>query len=173
MNDRADYYVIFGEAPREAGRPGAAMARRVRGAIASAAGNPRAVFLVTGGIVTFPPSEASRMAEMLRDNGVEPGRIVRDERSLSTLDSVLNCARIIRADPRAGAVTVCSDRYHLLRCRVLFGLLGLPTRAGAVESGLRASGPLLWSWYCLREVPALVCHALLLFPAVLWRAAFA
>ena len=86
--------------------------------------------------------------------------IVLDEASHDTLQSVRNCSRILRSLPGFSEVVVCSDLYHIPRCRWLFKLYGIPALPGAVVSGRAQNKAWRWFYYSLREFPALVWDTL-------------
>ena len=153
--------VIMGAAVWSGGRASNAMRRRVEGALTSAGGNRNALFLPSGGVGKHPPSEARVMADLLLQAGVAEANILLDDTSTDTMSSVRNCARILRALPDFGEVLICSDVYHIPRCRWLFHLYGIQSRAGQVESGRDANTALRWTYYCLREVVALPWDTLL------------
>ena len=148
-------FVIMGAAVWTGGRASNAMRRRVQGALASAHGYPNALFLPSGGVGNHPPSEARVMADLLRQAGVAEGNILIEEASDDTLSSARNCVRILRALPGFGDVVICSDAYHTPRCRWLFHLYGISSRAGQVQSGRPQNRILRWMYYYLREAVAL------------------
>ena len=168
LYSKKNYYLIFGYSITETGRICEAMARRVSAALEAAADLDRSVFLTTGGVGRFPPSEASLMARMLEDNGVPPTNILKEESSRTTLDSVIVCATILKGVTDLGAVMVCTDHYHQFRCRLLLWFLGVRSLPIKIESGYKSSGPLLWGYYYLREFPALILSCLLLGPMLVW-----
>ena len=94
------------------------------------------------------------MAGLLKQNGIAEAHILLEEASHDTLSSVRNCVRILRALPAFGDVVICSDVYHIPRCRWLFRLYGVRTQAGRVESGLGENRTLCWAYYYLREAVA-------------------
>lgn len=147
--------MIFGAAVWLDGQPSNAMRRRVEGALTTATGQPNALFLATGGVGKHPPSEARIMRNMLLEKGIAEPDILLDEASTDTLSSVRNCTRILHALPELGDVVICSDVYHIPRCRWLFHLYGIPSRAGQVESGRRANTALRWMYYYTREALAI------------------
>ena len=155
-------FVILGAAVWPGGVPSNAMRRRVAGALDSARGYPGARFLVTGGLGRNPPSEAKVMQQLLLEAGIVEEQILLDEDSTDTLESVINCGRILRKLPDVGQIFICTDGYHALRTRWLFYLRGMRTRAGCVPSGRRQMGLGRWLYYCLREVPAMVQDTVLL-----------
>ena len=168
LHGKKDYYLIFGKSITEEGRICEAMARRVSAALAAATFLERSVFLTTGGVGRFPPSEASLMARMLEDHGVAPTSILKDERSRTTLESVIRCAISLKGVTDLDAVMVCTDHYHQFRCRALLWLLGIRTVPIKIESGYKSSGLVLWGYYYLREFPALIFNCLLLGPMLVW-----
>lgn len=95
------------------------------------------------------------MALLLNHAGVPPERILLDEKSTDTLESVRNCARILRSLPAMGEVFICTDLYHIPRCRWLFRMYGISTRAGKIASGLPQNKAWRWLYYYLREFAAL------------------
>lgn len=147
MDDAA--IVIFGAAVRADGRPSPALARRIGYGLQASAGN-FAPILCSGAVGRVGPSEASVMAAALRAQGVDPARIVLDEESRDTLQSVLAAARFLKTRRLARCV-VCSDGYHIPRIRLLLAVLGVAT---AVPRG--AAGSLrAWWRMTLREALAI------------------
>jgi uncharacterized SAM-binding protein YcdF (DUF218 family) len=152
---RASVYLIMGAAVWPGGRASNAMIRRVEGALESAAGSLDALFLVSGGIGKHPPSEAEVMASLLRKSGVQNSRIFLEDTSDDTLSSIRNSAQILRSLPLVGAVTVCTDIYHIPRCRWLLRLYGFASQPGHMASGRSHNSFWRWIWYYAREVAAI------------------
>jgi uncharacterized SAM-binding protein YcdF (DUF218 family) len=146
--------VIFGAAVRADGAPSPSLARRIAYAARAAEAWPDAPILCSGASDGIGPSEASVMARVLRERGLAPDRLVLDEASRDTLQSVLAAARFLRRRGLAGAV-VCSDRYHLPRIRLLFRLLGVSTRPGPTAPGRAGTPWRHWMRMRLREALAL------------------
>jgi vancomycin permeability regulator SanA len=155
-------FIILGAAVWSGGRASNAMRRRVEGALESATGVPNALFLVTGGVGKHPPSEAAVMSSLLQEAGIPEKQILLDEDSKDTLESIRNCTRILNSLPARADVIVCTDVYHIPRCRWLFRMCGIATRAGQVRSGRSENKPLRWMYYCLREFAATPWDTLLL-----------
>lgn len=160
-------FVIMGAAVWAGGQASNAMRRRVKGALASAHGNPRALFLVSGGVGKHLPAEADVMAALLAESGVAAPNILRESESTDTVQSVRNCVAILKQLPELGDVVVCSDVYHIPRCRWLFRLLGVRTLPGHVESGRRQNSLSRWIYYYVREIPAFPWDTLLTMAASL------
>jgi uncharacterized SAM-binding protein YcdF (DUF218 family) len=149
----APLIAIFGAAVRADGRPSQALLRRIGYGLEAAAAYPAARVLCSGGVGRAGPSEASIMAEALSANGMAPGRLILDEASLNTLQSVVATARAARE--AEGPVVVCSDAYHLPRIRMMLALLGVRSVAGPVVRGPRGPGWGPWLGMCLREAAAI------------------
>ena len=147
--------VIFGAAVRPDGRPSSALLGRVEAAARYGATLDAPLFMPTGAVGRHGPSEASVMAGLLRNLGVDAGRIVLEETGVNTIGSVRACARLLRAREHRGRVYAASSSYHLLRCLLLLRLAGFdaaicPPPPGPTATRLRAR----WYWR-LREVAAL------------------
>ena len=146
--------VVFGAAVRADGRPSPALRRRIGYAALAAQAFEAAPILCSGAAGRVGPSEASVIAEGLAGLGVAPGRLVLDEGSADTLQSVLAAARFVRAQALCGCV-VCSDRYHIPRIRLLLGALGVPAAPGPVQPGRAGTSLRHWTRMRLRESVAI------------------
>jgi uncharacterized SAM-binding protein YcdF (DUF218 family) len=149
-----EIFVIMGAAVRADGQPSGAMRRRVEAALCLARSSQDSFYVATGGRGRFGPPEADVMKQILVSAGVPEKRVVAERESSDTLSSVINCASIIRREKGVRSVLVCSDRYHIPRCRWLFWLLGIHTGRASVPSGREANGILRWSLYYVRELVA-------------------
>jgi uncharacterized SAM-binding protein YcdF (DUF218 family) len=153
--------VILGAAVSPDGRPGPAVVRRVRTALRVGVSLRAPLYLPTGGPRQGGPAEAEVMAQLLSGAGVPRESIIVDARSLDTLQSVVNCVALI-APLDATDVIVCTDGYHLPRCRILFRLAGLETQAAPVAADLDTVSWPRRIFYWLREVVALPFDVILL-----------
>ena len=152
--ESAPAIVIFGAAVRADGRPSPALARRIGYGLQAALAAADAPVLCSGAAGRVGPSEASVMAAALKARGVPPERIVLDEASRDTLQSVLAAARFLRARGLSHAI-VCSDRYHIPRIRLLLAALGVATETGPLLAGRGGSRFLPWMRMRLREALAI------------------
>ena len=146
--------VIFGAAVLPDGRPSPSLLRRIGYGLRAAAAHPEALVLCSGGLGRAGPSEASIMADVLLRQGVSPDRLVLDEASLDTLQSVIATGRFVRQRGLDGAV-VCSDRYHLPRIRLMLAVLGIATAPGPTAPGLAGTGLVYGLRMYLREALAI------------------
>jgi len=143
------------------GTPGPAVVRRTRAALRAGAALDDPVYIATGGARGGAPAEAEVIHRLLRARGVPDSRIVVEDQARDTLQSVVNCAQILR---RLGATTVivCTDRYHAVRCRTLFRLAGVATRAAPIPAALASLAGWRAPIYWLREAVTLPFDAALL-----------
>ena len=154
----------MGAAVAKDGTPSAAVLRRTRMALRVGAQLEHPLYLPTGGAVHGGPPEAHVIRGLLRDAGVRPSRIIVEKRAEDTLQSVMYCAQIIRGLD-AAAVIVCTDRYHVARCRSLFRLAGIPTVAAPFLRAPAPAGMQRWLVSCVREAVALPFDVMLLLAA--------
>ena len=153
-----DFFVVFGASIKPNGEPSGAMQRRIEGALALAQNSAEHVFLLTG-----TPAEFNLMRALLRREGVADDSILEESHSASTLASVIHCSSLLGRYARPhDSVVVCSDRYHIPRCRWLFYLLNVRTAAAPVPSGREANGLLRWGYFYAREMAALILDTLIL-----------
>jgi vancomycin permeability regulator SanA len=146
------WIVILGAAVWRGGAPSPALRRRVAAAVEASRAYPGARFLPTGAVGRHPPSEASVMRDLLVDAGIEPGRIVLEETGRDTLTSLVACARIVRA--AGGRVVVCSDAYHVPRCRLVLRALGMASDAAPARGAWRRLGAAGFARAVAREAAA-------------------
>lgn len=153
---QAECFVIMGAAIKPDGRPSGAMQRRVEGALLSSQNSIGPYYIVTGGQGKFGPPESDVMKLMLQEAGVPEAQIITDPKSNDTLSSILECAVILKDRDYLHPVVVCTDRYHVPRCRWLFRLLGIATEKRPMPSGRGVNGNFRWSYYHIRELFAIL-----------------
>nr|QQZ51985.1 YdcF family protein [Phenylobacterium glaciei] len=120
--------------------------RRIAYGRQSARDEPDALVFCSGGVGRHGPSEASLMADLLIQAGIDPARIALDEQSRDTMENVAAAAAFIRTEGLEGAV-VCTDGYHVPRVRMLLRAAGVASRVGAVRKGYAGTRR-----HCLRMV---------------------
>ncbi|MGY2735803.1 uncharacterized SAM-binding protein YcdF (DUF218 family) [Sphingomonas sp. UYP23] len=126
VTNRRTLVVVFGAAVRPDGSASPALARRVGYAAADAQADPRVDLFLSGGVGTYPPSEAAVMAQLLK-GAIAPDRLILDEVSADTLQTVRAGATYARRHGYA-AIRTCTDAYHQPRVRMLFGVMGFASR---------------------------------------------
>lgn len=157
--------VIFGAAVRADGTPSTVLRRRVEAAARFGACFTAPLYVPTGAIGRFGPSEASIMARMLRGLGVPGSRILPEETGTDTFSSARAVAALLQARGHRGPVYAATSRYHLPRSVLLLRLAGLPARPAPPPPG-PASRRFARRWFWrLREIPALPWDAALMLLA--------
>lgn len=140
---------IFGAAVLPQG-PSPSLLRRIGYGAEATRANPQARVLCSGARGRFGPSEASVMVERLLAAGVAADRLIVDEASLDTLQSVTIAARWARR-LEASRIVVCSDAYHVPRIRLMLGVLGVATEPGPRLPGRGGASLPHWLRMTLRE----------------------
>jgi vancomycin permeability regulator SanA len=147
--------LIFGAAVRPDGKASVTLQRRVEAAVTCAKGEQEVRFIPTGGIGRYGPSEASVMADLLRESGVASEKIQLEETGTDTLSSVRAVSRMVGQQQERGEVFVATSGYHLPRCLILLYLFGILARP-CPPPQISGAGRWWKRWYWrIREVPAL------------------
>lgn len=158
------FIIVFGAAVTTSGEPSGAMKRRIKSALLTSKKIADVRFIVSGGVGSGKPiSEAEAMKILLIKSGITKDKIIIENKALDTLSSVLYCQEIIKSWNNYKAVFVCSDTYHIPRCRWLFNLFKIQTKPAKTISGLQANGFFKWVYYYIRECAAIPYDTLLVF----------
>lgn len=127
--------VVFGAAVRADGRPSGALAGRIALARQLVGRWPRSIVFCSGAIGREGPSEASVIAQALRDV-IAADRLVLDEMSRDTLQTARAAADHARATGIA-RVIACTDNWHQPRARMLLRLFGVSAGGARLDHGHR------------------------------------
>ncbi len=143
----ADAVVVLG-CKIDGNRPSLMLSRRLNAAKRYLDANPDTVAVLSGGFGDgLSRSEASVMRDYLVANGVEPGRLMLEERSTSTDENLRFSAGVLRGMGLDGEIVVATDGFHQLRAHLWAKRCGLE-RTSAVSSAT----PLhLFAYYYFRE----------------------
>ena len=144
------------------GRPSGSLRRRVEGALKIAEALGGGLFIATGGQGRFGPPEAEVIRDLLLAAGVSGDRILVEDQARDTLESVVFCDAILRSRGDAGLVVPCTSGYHLLRCRLLFRMLGYRVRTWPMPADRPHIGWLKWTRYVAKEALAIPYDTVLL-----------
>jgi uncharacterized SAM-binding protein YcdF (DUF218 family) len=155
-------FVIFGARLRPDGTAGAALKRRVAGALAAAPEHRDAVFIVSGAQPQSGITEADVMRDLLRTANVPDDRILIENHAHNTRASAINCAAILKSRPELAPIWVCSDRFHQPRCIMLLRLCGITAEAAPMPDERRMMRWQLWLFYRLREFAAIPYDAMMI-----------
>jgi len=145
--------VIFGAAVRPDGQPSHTLRVRVEAAHALGQRLPRPLYLPTGGLGRFGPTEAHVMATLLRQAGVPEADIRPEPTAHDTVSSVRAIRHMLRG--HQGDIYAATSAYHLPRCVLLLHLAGLPARPCPPPPALAAAHWRKRWWWRLRELPAI------------------
>jgi uncharacterized SAM-binding protein YcdF (DUF218 family) len=154
---------------RPDGSPSGTLRRRVEEAFVASGDNDAVRFLVTGGVCPHPPAEAEIMRRLLLELGVPDDRIVVEDTARNTLQSAVRCAAMLRDRADAGAVVVCSSRYHVRRCRMLLRLNGIRAHGTVASRDAHRVGAARYAWHWARDLVALPYDAAAMTGWWVWR----
>jgi uncharacterized SAM-binding protein YcdF (DUF218 family) len=133
--------VVLGAKVLDDGRPGEALQRRMRTALALHRAGVAPLLVLSGGGAASR-AEADVMCALALAEGIPAADLLVEARSRDTVENALECARLL-ADRGGGSVVLVTDRWHGLRARLLFRLAGLPVcRVAAVPAPARTLLPL-------------------------------
>ena len=120
-NTRYDVIIVAGCRVDANGQPSLALQRRTRLAVDLWSQGRAPVVVFTGGVGTFPPSEARAAADYATQRGLPPDAAVLEERSTSTEENARFAAALLQdlGVPHAAALLV-TDGYHTFRARRVF-----------------------------------------------------
>lgn len=146
----ADYVIVLG-AGVNGTVPSLSLRDRLEAALEYLSANPDTVAVVSGGQGQYEDiTEAECMFLWLTDRGIAPERIIREERALSTSQSISFSLELIAADSQKAspAIAVLTAEYHLYRAEEIARREGVSNPLG-IAAG--TSIPLLRTNYFIRE----------------------
>lgn len=161
MDSFYDVIIVLGAAVRKGGVPSSALRRRLLHGVWLMKQKKAGYLLVTGGTGRYPPAEACVMKQLALEQGIEPERIITEEKATNTFESAKLCISIMRRQKWNSALVV-SDPYHLPRSVFLFRCLGIRASGSGAKGGRGSNTLLKWWYYHLREVLAFAWYVLLI-----------
>jgi uncharacterized SAM-binding protein YcdF (DUF218 family) len=124
--------VLLGAPVAADGRPGPALARRLRCALRLLRADPRSLALVTGGAPRRAPrsrAEALVAADALAAAGISPARILVETLARNTWQNAAESARLLRGQGlERRPLLLVTDPWHLPRALLAFRAHGLRAR---------------------------------------------
>lgn len=150
---QSDTVVILGAKVDPAGQPSAALAARLDLGAAYLQEHPDAVCLVTGGQgANEPVSEAKAMQTYLSARGIDPSRILLEDRATNTRENLSYCAAILKEQGLSSQVVLVTDGYHQWRSQMLAREAGLSPQplANATRFDM-LPGYWVREWFALAE----------------------
>lgn len=151
----ADYLIVLGAGVR-GDTPSLSLKNRLDAALEYLRANPGCTAIVSGGQGPGENlSEAQAMFDYLTARGIEPGRVLIEDRSTSTMENISFSCGIIRSlgvEPESVRLAVVSSEYHLYRAQYLAGTMGLELHGVPAHT----SKPVLMLNYFIREAFAVL-----------------
>jgi len=136
-DDERPYLVVLGAAVY-GDQPSLTLVRRLEGALDYLERYPDSVAIVSGGMGPGETvTEAQAMYDWLVANGVDPDRVLKEDRATSTKENLEFSFDIIRqrGDEPAGKVAIVSSAYHLYRAKLMARMQGVEAAGVAAPWG--------------------------------------
>ena len=127
-----DYLIVLGAAVY-GDQPSLTLIRRMEGAMDYLERYPDSVAIVSGGMGAGETvSEGRVMYDWMCAHGVDPSRLIVEDKATSTEENLINSFVIIRemGDEPQGKVAIVSSAYHLYRAKLFAQKLGVDDAAG-------------------------------------------
>ena len=131
-DDGRDYLIVLGAAVY-GDQPSLTLVRRMEGAMDYLERYPDSVAIVSGGMGAGETvTEGEAMYKWMLAQGVDPARLIIEDKATSTEENLENSFAIIRArgDDPQGKVAIVSSAYHLYRAKLFAQKLGVTDAAG-------------------------------------------
>lgn len=139
------------------GRPSPALEARVGHAARLYSRGELELLIPTGGMGEYPPREAVLMMNILRREGVPKTAVFLEDEAVSTWDSALRLAKIVR-ERDIGGLRVVTDPLHCVRTVWAFRELGLEAWAEPAYDNPMWRKPWSRRGQLVREAVALVWY---------------
>ena len=126
------YLIVLGAAVY-GDRPSLTLVRRLEGALDYLNRYPESVAIVSGGMGKGETvTEGQAMYDWLVAHGVDPARVLIEDKATSTMENLKYSFEIIRerGEEPAGNIAIVSSAYHLYRAKCMAAKLGAPDAAG-------------------------------------------
>lgn len=151
----AEHLIVLGAGLR-GDTPSLSLKNRLDAALEYLQANPGCTAIVSGGQGPGENlSEAQAMYDYLTARGIEPGRVLMEDQSTSTMENLSFSCEILRSlgvQPESARLAVVSSEYHLYRAQYLGRTMGLEVHGVAA----RTSKPVLMVNYFIREAFAVL-----------------
>jgi uncharacterized SAM-binding protein YcdF (DUF218 family) len=132
----ADYLIVLG-AGVNGTVPSVSLRDRLERALSYLAEYPEAVCIVTGGQGPGEDmTEAACMARYLTQGGIDPARIIQEERARNTYENIQFSYEIIERDNQGARVAVLTAEYHLYRARLIADRMGFAPAGVAARTSI-------------------------------------
>ena len=148
-----DYLIVLGAQVNEDG-PSAVLRLRLNAAIEYLDANPDTMVIVTGCQGPNEPfAEAYGMRDYLVAMGIDPARIIVEDRARDTAQNIAFSAMLI---PDGASIAIVSNNFHIYRA------LSIAEKQGIEAYGLAAPmNPFFFTNNVAREIIAIICYKIL------------
>ena len=144
---QADYLIILGCQVRGT-VPSRMLRQRLDAAVEYLNVHPDSIAIVTGGMGPGENiTEAKCMADSLTAAGIDPSRIILEDRATSTMENLRFSQALMEPD---ATVAIVSNEFHLYRAGQMAQMLGLQPKLIPADTEY----PILLASYTLREILA-------------------
>jgi len=151
----ADAGVVLGAAVWSGDKPSPVLRERVRRAWELLSENRVRFVVLTGGHAPNEKSEAEVARRLLMEMGADPTRLVKEERSGSTLDQILYIRDTLQPTQDWHSFIIVSDQFHLKRALEICEFNRISAQGVSSDSPL---SPASLIFYHLRESAALILY---------------
>ena len=116
-SSQPSYVIVLGAGIKEDGTPTLSLLNRLERGVAYAAEYPNTTIIVSGGQGSNEPMpEAQAMAQYLKNRGVDPKRIIIEDRSTSTMENFMYAKELIGDQKEIAFIT---NDFHVFRSCIL------------------------------------------------------
>lgn len=151
----ADAGVVLGAAVWSGNKPSPVLRERVRRAWELLSDNRVQFVVLTGGHAPSEKSEAEVGRRLLMEMGADPTRLVKEERSGSTLEQILYIRDTLQHTQDWHSFIIISDQFHLKRALEICAFNRISAQGVSSESPL---SPVSLVFYHIRESAALILY---------------
>ena len=144
-----EYLIVLGAEVRGT-KPSLSLERRLDAALEYLSDYPESTAIVTGGKGPGEDiTEAKCMFDWLTERGVEPSRVLMEDKATSTMENLRFSFEMIRdrGDEPDGNVAIVSSSYHLYRAKCMADMQGVKAAGVACKMGY----PLMMVNFYIRE----------------------
>ena len=132
--ENADYLIGLG-CKLDENKPTAALVSRIDKAVSYLDDNPECKVIVSGGITKGNSiSEAQVMSNLLIERGIDPSRIIREDKALDTYENFFYSRKLMKEGKK---ICFCSSDYHILRSKLMANKNGIKPSSISSRSSLK------------------------------------
>ena len=140
--DNVDYLIVLG-CKLNNNKPTATLISRIDKAVSYLDDNPECKVIVSGGITEGNTlSEADVMEKLLIEKGINPSRIIKEDKALDTYENFYYSRKLIEEGKK---ICFCSSDYHILRSKLM------ATKNGIKPSSISSRSSIIEEFYIIKN----------------------